>query len=85
MFGQDILKDYYIVYFNFKKNKYIVYKYMRNRKLTANQRWRLIENNEFEPKVIAEGLAINIEQFSEIIEQLNLPQQRCEMNMTFSC
>lgn len=75
MFGQDILKDYYIVHFNFKDKKYIVYKYMRNRKLTANQRWRLIEKNEFDPKVISEGVAINIGQFGEIIEQLKLPQK----------
>lgn len=85
MFGADVLKDYYVVYFNFEVRKYFVYRYMRNRKLTARQRWNLINNNEFEPIIISEGEAINIGQMSDIINNLNLPKQRCEMNMRFKC
>lgn len=85
MFGSDIIKDYYIVYFNFEKHKYYVYRYWRNRKLTANQRWKLIYDNEYSPEIISEGEAINIGQFEDIIEELKLPSKRCEMNMTFKC
>lgn len=87
MFGSDVLKDYYVVYFNFEIRKYFVYKYMRNRKLTANQRWRLIynNNNEFNVAIISEGIAHDIGQMSDIITSLNLPGQRCEMNITFKC
>lgn len=85
MYGSDIIKDYYIIYFNFEKHRYYVYKYLRNRKLTANQRWNLIYNNEYAPEIISEGEAINIDQFESIIEELKLPAKRCEMNMTFKC
>lgn len=83
MFGSDVIKDYYIVYFNFEENKYIVYKYLKNRKLTAKQRWRLIFNNEYSPEIISEGIAENVGQFRDIINKLGLPSKRCEINMTF--
>lgn len=83
MFGSNILKDYYIVYFDFEKNKYFVYRYLRNRKLTSNQRWQLIDNNKYSAEIISEGIATNIRQFQDIIKELNLPKKRCEMNMRF--
>lgn len=85
MFGANVLKDYYVLFFNFEIDKYFVYKYIRNRKLTAKQRWNLIYNNEFDPVIISEGKAINIGQMNDIINELNLPKQRCEMNMHFRC
>lgn len=83
MFGANIIKEYYVIYFDFTKNKYEVLKYARNRKLTANQRWKLIYNKEFEPTLISNGMATSIKEYENIIKELGLPEERCEMMMTF--
>ncbi|WP_297520468.1 hypothetical protein [uncultured Clostridium sp.] len=83
MFGSDILKDYYVIFFDFKINKYFVYKYLRNRKLTGRQRWDMIYKNEYSPKIIASGEVVSARKYEELIESLKLPSKRCERNMTF--
>lgn len=86
MFGSDIIKDYYVIHFNFNDGirKYFVYKYMRNRKLTTKQMWAMVRHNEYDSKIISEGKAIDIGQFDNIVSILNLSVNRCHMIMTFN-
>lgn len=94
MFGSDIIKDYYIIHFNFTHGieKYFVYKYMRNRKLTTKQMWKVIHENEgnynsnleLEYKLISESKAIDIGQTEGIISDLKLPVKRSHRLITFN-
>jgi hypothetical protein len=86
MFRSDIIKDYYVIHFNFTDDirKYFIYKYMRNRKLTTKQMWAMVRHDEYDLKIISEGKAIDIGQFNGIVSILNLPANRCHMLMTFN-
>ncbi len=86
MYGIDTIKDYYVIHFNFTKGveKYFVYRYMRNRKLSTEQMWLLAENKQYNPELISEGEAIDIGEEQKIINRFNLPAKRCTRLITFN-
>lgn len=83
MFGKGVMKDYYIVFFDWYKSvdKYYVIKYQADRTKTVRQMWNLIYGHEY--NVISEGKAINIGQYPDIIKNLDIEKKRCHMLMRF--
>lgn len=76
------LKNYYIVHFDFRIRKYLVYKYESKKTYTVKQMWQHIHNNDLE--LIYSGIAPHIEIYSDILEKYNLPENRSHRLMTFN-
>ena len=79
------IKIYHLVFLDFGKNEYKIFKYEKGRRYTSKQAWDIIysESDSF-IKLGELSLNANIDSYEEIVEELKLNIKYCDRYMRFS-
>lgn len=78
------IKVYHLIHLDFGKRVYSVFQYEKDRRLTANQAWKMIRQSN---PILTDKLGVKstIEDYYQIIEKLGYNEKYCDRYMTFWC
>ena len=76
------IKEYALIHLDFRTNAYKVFKYKKDRRLTANQAWKVIRNDKSDSIGQLDHRA-TINTYDEIVEKLGFNPKYCDRYVTF--
>lgn len=77
------IKEYHLIHMDFVKYEFSIYKYEKDRRLTANQAWNLIHSDiqPIEKGKLKQG--DTIEKYFTMVEERNYSIRHCDRYMSF--